>query len=89
MIIYFSLKFLLYMYICEKVEKNDFMKRNLILSYENKFLNLRNYFYLDFIFYYKSDLNYNYLVDDSVVFIVVIFDFFKEIMILCFFFMFF
>lgn len=88
MITYFSLKLLSYMYICGKSGENDFMKRNLISSYENKFLNSGNYFYLDFISHYKSDSNHNHLVDDSVAFTAVISDSLKEIMILCFPFMF-
>lgn len=79
--------FIIHVYMWKSGEKY-FMKRNLISSYENKFLNSRIYFYLDFISHYKSDSNHNHLVDDSVAFTAVISDSLKEIMILCFPFMF-
>lgn len=79
--------YIIHVYMWKSGEKY-FMKRNLISSYENKFLNSRIYFYLDFISHYKSDSNHNHLVDDSVAFTAVISDSLKEIMILCFPFMF-
>lgn len=76
------------MYICGKSGENDFMKRNLISKYENKFSTRGSTYDLNFISHYKSDSNHNHLVDDSVAFTAVISDSLKEIMILCFPFMF-